>query len=177
MNHLLRRSAAPAVACLFSSSIYQTQHGKNQSYDSVVRCDESVNVQKIQIQKPKQEEKSESTKAVLSKETGMDLKPLQEKVTEIPSMHKQEEEAKGEEEKKEKEEEEGPLFHNLFPLRQLWKPTLEYPLWDENWDSRQMKPTGDNDKDRETKRFVRKNGVTKHIILIRHGQYDETHKV
>jgi hypothetical protein len=26
-------------------------------------------------------------------------------------------------------------------------------------------------------RYIRKNGVTRHIIMIRHGQYDETHKV
>jgi len=26
-------------------------------------------------------------------------------------------------------------------------------------------------------RYIRKNGVTRHIMMIRHGQYDETHKV
>ena len=82
-----------------------------------------------------------------------------------------------EEKAKEQEEEEGPLFHNLFPQRQLWKPTLEYPLWDEDWDGRKMKGTGDAEKDLKMKRSVRKHGVTKHIILIRHGQYDEQHKV
>ena len=29
---------------------------------------------------------------------------------------------------------------------------------------------------RQRERYIRKNGVTRHIILIRHGQYDETHK-
>lgn len=59
----------------------------------------------------------------------------------------------------------------MFPLRQLSKTIVEYPLWDENWDGRDTKV------DKETYRFIRKNGVTRHIILIRHGQYDETHKV
>ena len=36
--------------------------------------------------------------------------------------------------------------------------------------------TGDKDKDRENARYVRKHGVTRHIILIRHGQYDEQHR-
>lgn len=68
------------------------------------------------------------------------------------------------------------LFHGLFPLRQLWKPKLEYPLFDSDWDSRKSASTGDKDKDRENTRYVRKHGVTRHIILIRHGQYDEQHR-
>ena len=68
------------------------------------------------------------------------------------------------------------LFHGLFPKRQLWKPRLEYPLWDSNWDNKKPESTGDKRKDHEYNRWVRKNGVTRHIILVRHGQYDETHK-
>jgi hypothetical protein len=75
------------------------------------------------------------------------------------------------------------LFHGLFPRRQLWRPHLEYPLWDSNWDGRQPPPIENDDKDEhETlaalrERQIRKNGVTRHLILIRHGQYDETPKV
>ena len=29
----------------------------------------------------------------------------------------------------------------------------------------------------QRERYIRKKGVTRHIILIRHGQYDETFKV
>ena len=87
---------------------------------------------------------------------------------------------------KEQEDEAEEWFHNLFPLRQLWKPKVEYPLWDEDWDGRKLELSKDYDdcddkdrakKEREMKRYVRKHGVTRHIILIRHGQYDETHKV
>lgn len=66
-------------------------------------------------------------------------------------------------------------FHNLFPKRQLWKPKVEYPLWDKNWDLRHPEPTGDEEEQRQKMRKLRKEGVTRHIILVRHGQYDETH--
>jgi hypothetical protein len=81
------------------------------------------------------------------------------------------------------EEEEEGLFHGLFPRRQLWRPHLEYPLWDSNWDGRQPPPVESDDKDESARltaqrdRQIRKNGVTRHVIMIRHGQYDETFKV
>ena len=71
-------------------------------------------------------------------------------------------------------------YHNLFPLRQLFVPAVEYPLWDENWDERQPSsntPTTSAEEQKTQIRQLRKNGVTRHIILVRHGQYDETHKV
>eukprot|EP00555_Chaetoceros_dichaeta_P001881 CAMPEP_0198276650 /NCGR_PEP_ID=MMETSP1447-20131203/65424_1 /TAXON_ID=420782 /ORGANISM="Chaetoceros dichaeta, Strain CCMP1751" /LENGTH=456 /DNA_ID=CAMNT_0043971609 /DNA_START=41 /DNA_END=1414 /DNA_ORIENTATION=+ len=68
------------------------------------------------------------------------------------------------------------MFHDLFPLRQLWKPKVEYPLWDKNWDGRVLESMGSKEADRDRDRLIRKNGVTRHIILVRHGQYDETHK-
>ena len=27
-------------------------------------------------------------------------------------------------------------FYHLFPLRQLWQPAVEYPMWNANWDGR-----------------------------------------
>lgn len=68
-------------------------------------------------------------------------------------------------------------FHGLFPLRQLFHPSVSYPLWDPNWDGRQPKSTGDLEADKERMRIIRRKGTTRHIILIRHGQYDETSKV
>ncbi|KAG7362068.1 histidine phosphatase superfamily protein [Nitzschia inconspicua] len=64
-------------------------------------------------------------------------------------------------------------FHGLFPKRQLWQPKVEYPLWDPNWDGRSPSSTGDVEEDRRKLRKIRKEGVTRHIILVRHGQYDE----
>ena len=76
----------------------------------------------------------------------------------------------------------------MFPRRQLWRPALEYPLWDYNWDGRQPTPIGRVDVEEggddsrlmaeaRRERLIRKEGVTRHIILVRHGQYDETYKV
>ena len=68
-------------------------------------------------------------------------------------------------------------YYELFPKRQLWQPHLEYPLWHSNWDGFEPPSTGDRDEDRRRMRHIRRTGTTRHIILIRHGQYDETHKV
>ena len=63
------------------------------------------------------------------------------------------------------------MFHGLFPKRQLWESKMPHPvLWDGNWDG--LKPPDGADQ-----RQIRKQGVTRHIILIRHGQYEENHKV
>jgi serine/threonine-protein phosphatase PGAM5 len=67
-------------------------------------------------------------------------------------------------------------YHGLFPKRQLWQPRVEYPLWDNNWDFKEPLSTGDKEADRMRSRKIRKTGVTRHIILVRHAQYDETHK-
>ena len=48
---------------------------------------------------------------------------------------------------------------------------------DNNWDDRKEETTGDPHKDKVNLRQIRKDGVTRHIILVRHGQYDETYKV
>lgn len=68
-------------------------------------------------------------------------------------------------------------FHGMFPKRQLWQPKLPYPLWDKDWDGRKPASTGSPEEDHKRQREIRKTGVTRHLILIRHGQYDETHKV
>jgi len=70
-------------------------------------------------------------------------------------------------------------YQGLFPHRQLWKPRLEYPLWDYEWDGRQPSPLVDSNSnvtESQRERRIRKEGVTRHVILIRHGQYDETHQ-
>jgi len=51
------------------------------------------------------------------------------------------------------------------------------PLWDDEWDGLKLMSLGDKELDRQRDRDIRNRGVTRHIILIRHGQYDETHKV
>lgn len=48
---------------------------------------------------------------------------------------------------------------------------------DVHWDGKHPPSTGDDIVDKRKIREIRKHGVTRHIICIRHGQYDETHKV
>lgn len=192
MNSILRHSAAPAVTYLFASQLYDTfiKHQRQQPYHSskiehsttcsthnyysttncttnlvhVTQCDADPNVNKnIFIQ----EAKHTHPKIVI--ESKEDDKHIEIKAAPLEKEHAVE---------NKDDEEEGPFFHNLFPIRQLWKPNLEYPLWDPDWDGRKMEVEGiDKDKEKEMMRYIRKNGVTRHIILIRHGQYDETHKV
>lgn len=52
------------------------------------------------------------------------------------------------------------MFFEYCPESQMHKPKRPYPAWDNNWDGKEEQKI--------------KNGVTKHYILIRHGQYDET---
>jgi hypothetical protein len=64
-------------------------------------------------------------------------------------------------------------FHNLFPLRQLFVPRVPYPVWDHDWDG--------NEKLRRRLQVFMSKGenptlVTRHILLIRHGQYIEKYK-
>ena len=63
-------------------------------------------------------------------------------------------------------------YHGMFPTRQLWRPKFEYPLWDPDWDHKH-----NDDLSSEEKRNLRVKGVTRHIILVRHGQYDESYRV
>jgi hypothetical protein len=55
--------------------------------------------------------------------------------------------------------------------RQLFQPKLPYPLWDYNWDG---KVTDDTDLPGQLEGRGDVYGTVRHIILIRHGQYDET---
>eukprot|EP00557_Chaetoceros_sp_GSL56_P012383 CAMPEP_0176480330 /NCGR_PEP_ID=MMETSP0200_2-20121128/2220_1 /TAXON_ID=947934 /ORGANISM="Chaetoceros sp., Strain GSL56" /LENGTH=486 /DNA_ID=CAMNT_0017876443 /DNA_START=2764 /DNA_END=4224 /DNA_ORIENTATION=+ len=77
------------------------------------------------------------------------------------------------------EEKEEVLYIGLFPLRQLWTPKLPYPQWDKDWDDKHPKLThgidGEKEHSHSHERFIRKHGITRHIILIRHGQYEEQH--
>lgn len=50
--------------------------------------------------------------------------------------------------------------------RRVFEPSVPYPGWDSNWDGLQS----------TFKRQRQARVPTRHIILIRHGQYDETHK-
>jgi serine/threonine-protein phosphatase PGAM5 len=84
-------------------------------------------------------------------------------------------------EQQEQKQQEEVLYNGLFPLRQLWTPKVPYPQWDKDWDGKHppqtnIATTNTGEKDHSHhERLIRKHGITRHIILIRHGQYDERH--
>jgi hypothetical protein len=67
------------------------------------------------------------------------------------------------------------LFENQCLKRQLHQPKVPYPAWDYNWDDKAI--PGKTDLEGHKSGKARKvKGKTRHIILVRHGQYDETFK-
>lgn len=69
------------------------------------------------------------------------------------------------------------LFYGQCLQRQVYQPKVPYPAWDFNWDGRML----DNFSTLEvlsTAEGLTKShstGTTRHILLIRHGQYEEKH--
>ena len=57
------------------------------------------------------------------------------------------------------------VFNGFTPR----KPTVPYPGWDPNWDAR-APPKLEKGAPKP------RSGSSRHLILIRHGQYDETHR-
>ena len=51
------------------------------------------------------------------------------------------------------------------PDHELFAPSVPYPRWDSDWDGRKAISAS------------RADGITRHLILVRHGQYDESSKV
>jgi serine/threonine-protein phosphatase PGAM5 len=56
----------------------------------------------------------------------------------------------------------------------MHQPKFPYPAWDYNWDGRMTPSTSLESHRKGLARNVR--GKTRHIILVRHGQYDESSK-
>jgi len=67
------------------------------------------------------------------------------------------------------------MFYDQCLERQLWKPKLPYPAWDYNWDGKMADhwstPTVLSTSD--GLRNASRTGTTRHLILVRHGQYHE----
>jgi serine/threonine-protein phosphatase PGAM5 len=150
MHRILRYSTAPSAAYVFSNVFYQYLN-PNSERSKLTFCDANVNVN----QNPTHSKLEDSSLHHVQR-------PPENKHTSDLSNGKAE-----------RNEE---LYYDMFPLRQLYKPKVEYPLWDSDWDNRKPASTGDKKQDYERMKYIRKNGITRHIILIRHGQYDETYK-
>lgn len=69
------------------------------------------------------------------------------------------------------------MFHGQCLSRQLRRPKLPYPAWDYNWDHRETEATSKEALSGQAQFAKSKSiGQTRHILLIRHGQYDERFK-
>jgi len=68
-------------------------------------------------------------------------------------------------------------FYGQCLLRQLYRPRLPYPAWDYDWDHRETNATSQQAMS-SGKGFAesKKLGKTRHLLLVRHGQYDERYK-
>ena len=67
------------------------------------------------------------------------------------------------------------MFQGQCLERQLHKPAVPYPAWDYNWDGKEQ-PHWSTFEDLSTQQGLQnasRTGTTRHIILIRHGQYNE----
>ena len=76
-----------------------------------------------------------------------------------------------------KDNQKEPLFHGQCLQRQLFQPKVPYPAWDFNWDGRQPQQSSSAKKSKGVKVKNTPSKTTRHIILVRHGQYDETSKI
>eukprot|EP00522_Entomoneis_paludosa_P019059 CAMPEP_0172448912 /NCGR_PEP_ID=MMETSP1065-20121228/7799_1 /TAXON_ID=265537 /ORGANISM="Amphiprora paludosa, Strain CCMP125" /LENGTH=430 /DNA_ID=CAMNT_0013200505 /DNA_START=9 /DNA_END=1301 /DNA_ORIENTATION=- len=77
----------------------------------------------------------------------------------------------------ERQDDDKTTFYGQCLLRQLYRPRLPYPAWDYDWDHRETSATSQEAMSSgkgfaESKRL----GKTRHLILVRHGQYDERYK-
>jgi serine/threonine-protein phosphatase PGAM5 len=60
--------------------------------------------------------------------------------------------------------------------RQIHTPKIQYPAWDYNWDGNMTSVSSpESVSTAQGLRESKARGTTRHIILVRHGQYDETH--
>lgn len=66
------------------------------------------------------------------------------------------------------------LWRGQVLKRQLYFPKIPYPLWDYNWDGRMTPETTLEAQSQDDDEPI---GTTRHIILVRHGQYEERFKV
>jgi len=65
----------------------------------------------------------------------------------------------------------GEIWQGQVLKRQLYTPKYPYPLWDYDWDGRMTPETTlEAQRESEEEPIV---GTTRHLILIRHGQYHE----
>ncbi len=99
----------------------------------------------------------------------LSLSMAHQQLTFLESTKSEERQAKEENSSSENDQD---LFENQCLTRQLYRPKIPYPAWDYNWDGNETTETSlagiRQGLDQQVK------GKSRHIILVRHGQYDES---
>ena len=156
-QHLARRTAAPAAACLLSASV---------SLGGTSLC-EAPRPKAQDAEAPVPEASAPSGTARVSQGVSVQHFPAYHSRSPPPPPRRSGQEGIDTESGADDAE----LYHGLFPTRQLFHPTMAYPLWNYNWDGRRPPVTEDAAADKKRDRHIRKTGVTRHVILVRHGTF------
>ena len=162
-QHLARRTAAPAAACLLSASASTslTNYGNTSNCEAPppkAQDAEAPTGSPTPVTPP-----TTTTAARVSK--GVSVQHFQAYHSRSPPFPNSGQVGIDTESTDNTE-----LYHGLFPTRQLFHPSTEYPLWNYNWDGKRPAPSGDAAADKKRDRHIRKTGVTRHVILVRHGK-------
>ena len=158
-QHLARRTAAPAAACLLSASVSLTGAGTS-------LCEAPTGTPPPA---PVPEASSSAPSGTARVSKGVSVQHFQAYHSRSPPPPPPRSGQEGID--TESGADDAELYHGLFPTRQLFHPTMEYPLWNYNWDGRRPNSTGDPAADKKRDRHIRKTGITRHVILVRHGTF------
>ena len=158
-QHLARRTAAPAAACLLSASISLTTPSNCEAPPPKAQDAEAPTGSPT----PVPDASRPTAAARVSK--GVSVQHFQAYHSRAPPFPNSGQVGIDTESTDNSE-----LYHGLFPTRQLFHPSTEYPLWNYNWDGKRPAPSGDAAADKKRDRHIRKTGVTRHVILVRHGK-------
>ena len=160
-QHLARRTAAPAAACLLSASVSLTNHNTSNCEAPPPKAQDA----EAPTGSPTPEA-SRPTAAAARVSKGVSVQHFQAYHSRRSPPFPNSGQVGIDTESTDNTE----LYHGLFPTRQLFHPSTEYPLWNYNWDGKRPAPSGDAAADKKRDRHIRKTGVTRHVILVRHGK-------
>ena len=158
-QHLARRTAAPAAACLLSASVSLTASSNCEAPPPKAQDAEAP------TGSPTPTPTTAAAAAAARVSKGVSVQHFQAYHSRSPPFPNSGQVGIDTESTDNTE-----LYHGLFPTRQLFHPSTEYPLWNYNWDGKRPAPSGDAAADKKRDRHIRKTGVTRHVILVRHGK-------
>ena len=170
-QHLARRTAAPAAACLLSASVSLTGAGTSLCEAPRPKAQDAEaptgTPPPAPVPVPEASSSAPSVGGTARVSKGVSVQHFQAYHSRSPPPPPR----SGQEGIDTESADDAELYRGLFPTRQLFHPTMEYPLWNYNWDGRRPNSTGDPAADKKRDRHTRKTGITRHVILVRHGTF------